>query len=414
MTTELFIALALAVAVGLATAVSPFASSRPDGLEQGREGQGLPRRGSRCTASRRARRSRTTPSPASTTRASPPASPASSGTLGVFAAGYGLAARWPSAARRRRPSARSATTPRADRAGRRSRRAASTALDPRAKVVGLARRHASSPSPRRWRAWPVSAPARSRSPRSRRPRASPRATCGGARGSCSRSSLFVAAFAAASCAPAAPRYGSGRCTRPEDGLAMLARRRGEGDDRHGQRRAARRHDDVPGGPARARGAARAAPARADRGLHVPLPVRRRRGGRAHAGGARLARLPAAPRAAGGAARARGRRRCSCARTRAASACTWRCLRAASPGRCRALEPLRVPAGADAGLRWRSSLALVPLRVRVAVADELRASTPRGLSLRYPTGGRRSTASTSTSPTASASRSSAPTAPARRR
>ena len=34
MTTKLFVAFAIAVAVGLATAVSPFASSSPDGLER--------------------------------------------------------------------------------------------------------------------------------------------------------------------------------------------------------------------------------------------------------------------------------------------------------------------------------------------------------------------------------------------
>ena len=65
---RVFVVVAIAVAVGLATAVSPFASSSPDGLERVAEDKGSPGDGQR-TPSRRTRRSRTTPSRASTTRA---------------------------------------------------------------------------------------------------------------------------------------------------------------------------------------------------------------------------------------------------------------------------------------------------------------------------------------------------------
>ena len=198
----------------------------------------------------------------------------------------------------------------------------------------------------------------------------------------------------------------------EAGLATFARRQREGDDRHGQRRPARRDHELPGRPARARAPARAAAADPDRRLHVPLRVRDRRRGAADA-------RPRSPRAATARdtlcrrPRSAGwRRRCSCAPTSAASACTWRCSRAATRAPCRASSVLAF-GRADAVF-----LARAGARARAAARGGRGMSCAihaRGLRFRYPNGvagpRRRRPA---TSPTASASRCSAPTAPARRR
>ena len=79
-----FTILALALAIGLATAASPFASSSPDGLERVAGDNGVRRPRARGAA--RARWP-TTRSRASTTRGWRPGSPASPGTLIVFAVG---------------------------------------------------------------------------------------------------------------------------------------------------------------------------------------------------------------------------------------------------------------------------------------------------------------------------------------
>ena len=73
MSLRLFTIVALALAIGLATAVSPFASSAPDGLNRVAADHAFEQRG---TTHERAR-SPATPSPACTTRSSPRASPAS-------------------------------------------------------------------------------------------------------------------------------------------------------------------------------------------------------------------------------------------------------------------------------------------------------------------------------------------------
>ena len=79
---RLFTIVALAVAIGLATAASPFASRAPDGLERVAADHAFAtqRADARTTAPLPA-----TPSPACTTRASPRASPGFAGTLLVFA-----------------------------------------------------------------------------------------------------------------------------------------------------------------------------------------------------------------------------------------------------------------------------------------------------------------------------------------
>ena len=71
-----FTILALALAVGLATAASPFASASPDGLERVAADKAFLDQGRVAQVQERAP-VRTTPCPASPTRASPPGSPAS-------------------------------------------------------------------------------------------------------------------------------------------------------------------------------------------------------------------------------------------------------------------------------------------------------------------------------------------------
>ena len=151
-----------------------------------------------------------------------------------------------------------------------------------------------------------------------------------------------------------------------------------------ERGAARRHDDLPGRAARPGGAARAARVHADRRLHVPLPVRDRRGGRAHARRPGRPRLPPAARAAGRRARPRRDGPVPAHATAAASASTSRCSPAATAAR---MPQLGAALLRRAPTRCSSALvlsALVPLRVaagwRVSCAIHA-----RGLSTAIPNG-----------------------------
>ena len=135
--------------------------------------------------------------------------------------------------------------------------------------------------------------------------------------------------------------------------------------------------------ARPAAAAAARPARADHGLHDPLPRRGHRRDAADAHRDALARLrPALAPALAGPGQGRSAR-CSSAPTSAASGSTSRCCRAATPAGCPCMSAPR-----------SSTSAASP--------------TPT------PTATRRCSASTSTSTRASGSRCSARTAPARRR
>ena len=323
---RLFTILALALAVGLATAASPFASSHPDGLERVADGQGVPRQrparadpGGRAGArlrvpGRRERaardRARGLRRHARRVRASASASPP-----------------WPGGARS--PHERRCTP---DRASRATWHSPIHRLDPRAKLIGLAGVTLVAVSTP-LTAWPAYV-------------------------ACAATLIVVAALARVSprtvwtpragraparpvrrrVRPVRPRGRPGR-SRPGDGLRAgpgdVRDGQREGDPRHVQRGPARRDDELPRRPARARAAARAAAADPDRGVHVPLPVRdRRRGAR---GCARRSR-PAATRPGTRCRRPRSAAsppRCSCAPTSAPSACTWRCSRAAGRRRCRA-------------------------------------------------------------------------------
>ena len=121
----------------------------------------------------------------------------------------------------------------------------------------------------------------------------------------------------------------GPVTVSEQGLATFATVSAKAILGTCERGPARRDHELPRRPARARAAARAAAARPDRRVHVPLPVRDRRRGRADARRARRPRLRAPARAAGGRDRPRRHRAVPAHATSAPSACTWRCSRAAS-------------------------------------------------------------------------------------
>ena len=130
-----FTILALAVAIGLGTAFSPFASSSPDGLEKVAERAGLPRPAAGSPPCRRRRRCPTTRSRASTTPRLATALAGFAGTIGVFAA------------RRRAWSPSSAARPRDGMSGVHALESAGLAGDPaspvhrldaRAKLLGLA------------------------------------------------------------------------------------------------------------------------------------------------------------------------------------------------------------------------------------------------------------------------------------
>ena len=259
-------ALALAV-VGLATAVSPFASSSPDGLERVAQRQGLRSSAASSRRAGRRRRSPTTPSPASTTRAWRPASPGSRGRSSC--------SRW--------RSARAGRAVAGAAAGRGGRRAAECSashalapiglagdpeqpvhrLDPRAKLVGLlgvtvvavARRSELGRCSSACAAVLARVAVAARVPA--RHGLAPLAA------SCSRP-CSLAACSSRSSATAAPRTRSARSPstrRASRSSAAVAAKAAIGTLR---RRAARRDDDVPRGAPRARGAADAARARAHR------------------------------------------------------------------------------------------------------------------------------------------------------
>ena len=265
----------LALAVGPRHRVSPFASSSPGRAREGRRRQGVPRPGPAARrpgglADPRLRRSR-----ASTTRAWPPASPASSARCCVFGLGYGARRRGPPPDGRGDERALHHPSRRASPATRRARSTAST-------------RGRSSSGSRRSRSSAVSTPLQ-RLAGLRRLRRRAGRDRGRSRASRPRSSgararvvlplvLFVAAFVPF------VRGGDGGRARPALASPRPAWRRSrtvtrQGRDRHAQRRPARRDDELPGRPARARAAARAAAAHPDRRVHVPLPVRDRRRGR---------------------------------------------------------------------------------------------------------------------------------------
>jgi hypothetical protein len=88
---KLFAVLALAVAVGLATAASPFASAQPDGLERVAMDEGFVETGTLASV----QESSPIPDygfPGVEDERLATAAAGFAGTLGVFAAGYGLAA----------------------------------------------------------------------------------------------------------------------------------------------------------------------------------------------------------------------------------------------------------------------------------------------------------------------------------
>ena len=265
-----------------------------------------------CTRSRRTRRSRDYAFPGVEDERVATGLAGFVGTLGVFALGCGLALvirRRHAGGRRprvrgRRPDGRGqrerALQPlaRADRDRRRPGAARVHRLDPRAKIVGLLGDHGRGRLDAAASAGRCSSPAPRCSPATRRSRACGRTSSGGGRASCCRS-CCSSASSCRSCAPAARRSSWARSTVHDGGAARrFATVAAKATIGTLSAVAARRDDDVPGRAARPRGDARAAAARADRGVHVPLPVRDRRRGRADARRARCARLPPAPRAAG--------------------------------------------------------------------------------------------------------------------
>ena len=97
---KLFTIIALALAIGLATAASPFASKSPDGLNRVAEDHGFAARHDAAGAGRR-----TTPSRASHDQRLANGLAGFTGTLIVFALGFGLVR---VARRRRSPHERTA------------------------------------------------------------------------------------------------------------------------------------------------------------------------------------------------------------------------------------------------------------------------------------------------------------------
>ena len=259
------------------------------------------------------------------------------GTLGVFALGFGIA--WACAARRRSRDGAAMSGS--------HRSAPGVAGDPRepdppprpAGEAARARRGHGRRGLDAARAWPVLRRLRARAGRGRRARAR-------------RPGHDLAPRAGRAPAGAVRRRRSCRSS-------ARARRRSLGPFDVSERRASR----CSRRSARRRSSARSAPScsarrrasrdvlhalerlraprllDADRGVHVPLPVRDRRRGAADARGARRARLRAAPRAAGRRDRPRRDRAVPAHATSAASASTWRCSRAATPARCRAWTSL---------------------------------------------------------------------------
>ena len=341
-----FTILALAVAIGLGTAASPFASSSPDGLERVAERPGLPRRRARRRGPGARTGRPTTRSPASTTPRLATGLAGFAGTLVVFGLGCGCGAAAPRGAARAVSERARLRLP--GLAGRPAQ-PPSTASTRARSCVGLTRRDA-----RRGRgaaralAGVRRLRARARRRRGRRPRAARRGLRA-ARASCCRSSSSPPL-------PSVRAHGGARSTSAgarEEAWLALAAVAAKASIGTLSAVAARRDDGVPRDAARARGAARPAPVRAHRRLDVPLPLRhQRRGARARAPRCR-ARLPRRARAAGGRAVGRVAARCSCARTPAASASTSRCSRAATR-RDAASTPLRLRRLAFVAARARCS------------------------------------------------------------
>ena len=247
--TRLFVVVALALAVGLATAVSPFASSSPDGLEQVAERQGLLDEG-KLHAVQDDSPIPDYAFPGIDDERVATGSPGFVGTLGVFALGSGVGAtllRAAPATRHRRalqPLRSTLTGLAGDPASPVHR------LDPRAKIARAGRRHA-----RRGlhAAARVAGVCRLRAPcsRGRRGRARVPAL------DVWRRARVVLPLRAVRRGLRAVRahgrrdaYELGPLTVHDAGLAVLARGRGEGGDRHARRGAARGHDHVPGRAAR--------------------------------------------------------------------------------------------------------------------------------------------------------------------
>ena len=333
-------------------------------------------------------------------------------------------------ARPRRPTGDRASTVRcslrhslaADRPGGRHRASRVHRLDPRAKIVGLLGVTAGRGQRRRWSCWPVFAacvagardgvPAPARVPLAEIWRRA-------------RFILPLIVLLAAVFIPfvrdggeASTRSARSRCTR--QGLAVFG---GGGRSRRRSARscgrAARRHDDRS--PRCCAGSRRCGSPRLlvlIAVVHVPLPVRDRVRQVSRMKAALLSRGYRPRHAlAGGRRRARGRPRCSCAPTAAASACTWRCWRAATRAAMPYPRAARRSAARDARLRGAVlALLIVPLRIAArgggvscAIACAGASLTPTrtdSRALRRDRPARRRTAS--------AWRCSGPTAPARRR
>ena len=287
-----------------------------------------------CTPSRTSRRCPTTPSRASTTRAWRPASPASAARCWCSALGYGLVGRdpppggrgvsgtpctaraWPAI-----PRARSIASIRGRRSsGSRGSRVVGVST-PLRRLAGVRRLRARARRDRGARA--ASSPALIWS----RVRVDPAARRLRRRRSCR------------SCA-AASGSSSGRSSLSEAGLATFALVTLEGDDRHASApccsarpRASRTSCTGSSGCAR-RGCSTVIAAFMYRYVFVIADEARRMRAALAARGYRPRHLGA------GRPRSAARRpRCSCAATSAASASTWRCSRAATPGRCRACAAL---------------------------------------------------------------------------
>ena len=212
---------------------------------EGRRRQGVPRPGPARDASRRTRRSPTTRSRASTTRAWPPASPASSGRWSCSrSATASPLVRAPREPRRHEPSPCNATGVAGDPASPVHR------LDPRAKIDRARRDHARRRLDAAARRGPCSSPARVAlaaiaADGSRAARASiwsARAGRAPARGLRRRLRAVRARRASGST--------SGRCRCPRTGWPRSRSVASKADDRHGQRGPARRDDELPGRPAR--------------------------------------------------------------------------------------------------------------------------------------------------------------------
>ena len=203
---------------------------------------------------------------------------------------------------------------------------------------------------------------RGRARRVRRGRAGAPARSGGACASCCRS-CCSSARSCRSCARAARRYALGPLTVHEAGLEVSPAVGRQGDDRHARapRCSARRRRSRRCCAASRRCGCRALLVLIAAFMYRYLFVIVERGA-ADARGARRARLPPAPRAAGRRRWAAWRRRCSCAPTAAASASTCAMLARGYRGTMPQLAPL---AFGRADVAFVAAVARVLLPVRLA-------------------------------------------------